>query len=79
MFDHVGAAVTAEEAIAADSFQPLHQVAIPHIGLLLGEMFVLDELAAACHAGGCFEMLLAAGPIPVRGGVGAPVNPIAVR
>ena len=29
-----------------DAFQPLHQVAIPHIGLLIGEMWDLDALAA---------------------------------
>jgi kynurenine formamidase len=61
------------------AFQPLHQVAIPHIGLLLGEMWDLDELAADCAADGRYEFLLVAAPLPVVGAVGAPVNPIAVK
>jgi kynurenine formamidase len=61
-----------------DAFQPLHQVAIPHIGLFLGEMWDLDALAAHCAAGERHEFLLVAAPIPVTGAVGAPVNPLAI-
>jgi kynurenine formamidase len=62
-----------------DAFQPLHQVAIPHIGLFLGEMWDLDALAADCAADGVWDFLLVAAPLPVTGAVGAPVNPIAVK
>jgi kynurenine formamidase len=61
------------------AFQPLHQVAIPHIGLYIGEMWDLDELAADCAADGVYEFLLAAAPLPVTGAVGAPVNPLALK
>src|ERR671927_162252 len=61
------------------AFQPLHQVAIPHIGLFLGEMWDLDALAADCAADGVWDFLLTAAPLPVTGAVGAPVNPIAVK
>ncbi|ROO88046.1 putative cyclase [Actinocorallia herbida] len=61
------------------AFQPLHQVAIPHIGLLIGEMWDLDALAEHCAADGVYEFLLTAAPIPVTGAVGSPVNPIAVK
>jgi kynurenine formamidase len=61
------------------AFQPLHQVAIPHIGLFLGEMWDLDALAADCAADGVWEFFLTAAPLPVTGAVGAPVNPIAVK
>ena len=61
------------------AFQPLHQVAIPHMGLLLGEMWDLDALATDCTLDGRYEFLLVAGPLPVVGAVGAPVNPIAVK
>ena len=61
------------------AFQPLHQVAIPNIGLFLGEMWDLDELSADCATDGVFEFFLTAAPIPVTGAVGAPVNPIAVK
>ena len=61
------------------AFQPLHQVAIPHIGLFLGELWDLDALAADCAADGVWDFFLTAAPLPVTGAVGAPVNPIAVK
>jgi kynurenine formamidase len=61
------------------AFQPLHQVAIPHIGLFLGEMWDLDALAADCAVDGVHEVWLTAAPLPVTGAVGAPVNPLAVK
>ena len=61
------------------AFQPLHQVAIPNIGLFLGEMWDLDALSVDCAADGVYEFFLTAAPIPVTGAVGAPVNPIAVK
>jgi len=62
-----------------NAFQPLHQVAIPNIGLLLGEMWDLDGLAEDCAGDGVYEFLLAAGPLKVTGAVGAPLNPLAVK
>ena len=62
-----------------DAFQPLHQVAIPHLGLFLGEMWDLDGLASACAEDGRYDFLLTAAPLRVTGAVGAPVNPIALR
>ncbi len=62
-----------------NAFQPLHQVAIPHIGLFLGEMWDLDALAADCAEDGVYDFWLTAAPLPVTGAVGAPVNPIAVK
>ncbi|SDP37401.1 Putative cyclase [Actinopolyspora xinjiangensis] len=62
-----------------EAFQPLHQVAIPHIGLFIGEMWDLDELAADCAADGRFAFWLTAAPLPVTGAVGSPVNPLAVK
>jgi kynurenine formamidase len=61
------------------AFQPLHQVAIPHLGLFLGEMWDLDGLASACVEDGRYDFLLTAAPLRVTGAVGAPVNPIALR
>jgi kynurenine formamidase len=58
---------------------PLHQIAIPDIGLFLGEMFDLESLADACAADGGYEFLLVAAPLPVSGAVGAPVNPVALK
>jgi kynurenine formamidase len=61
------------------AFQPLHQVAIPNMGLFIGELWDLDALAADCAADGVWDFFLTAAPLPVTGAVGAPVNPIAVK
>jgi len=62
-----------------NAFQPLHQVAIPHIGLTIGEMWDLDLLAADCAADAVHEFFLVAAPLPITGAVGSPINPIAVK
>jgi hypothetical protein len=49
------------------------------MGLFLGEMFDLEALAADCAPDGRYEFLLVAGGLPVAGGVGAPVNAIAIK
>ncbi|CAM5662478.1 cyclase family protein [Streptomyces atroolivaceus] len=61
------------------AFQPLHQVAIPNIGLLIGEMWDLEALAADCAADGAYAFWLTAAPLPITGAVGSPINPIAVK
>lgn len=61
------------------AFQPLHQVVIPNMGLFVGEMWALEELAADCAADGIHEFLLVAAPLPVTGAVGAPLNPMALK
>jgi kynurenine formamidase len=58
---------------------PLHQIAIPNIGLFLGEMFDLEALADDCAADGVYEFLLVAAGLPIAGGVGLPANPIAIK
>jgi kynurenine formamidase len=63
----------------ADAFQPLHQVVIPNMGLLVGEMWDLDALAEDCATDRVYEFLLCAAPLKVTGAVGAPLNPVAVK
>jgi len=58
---------------------PFHVVAIPNMGLTLGEIFYLDDLAADCAADGRWEFLLVAPPLPVTRGVGTPINPYALK
>ncbi|WP_040699927.1 cyclase family protein [Nocardia vinacea] len=60
-------------------FQPLHLVALVHMGLAMGEMFDLDALSAACAADGRYEFMLAASPLPITGAVGSPVGAVAIR
>ena len=62
-----------------DVFQPMHIILIVHMGLLVGEIFDLEALAADCAADGRYEFLFAAPPLPITGGVGSPVNPLAIK
>lgn len=61
-----------------DSFQPFHIPAVVYMGLLLGEMFALDDLAAACAETGRYEMFVSAPPLSFTGTAGAPPGPVAV-
>lgn len=62
-----------------DTFQPLHQVCIPNIGLTIGEIFFLDELAEDCARDGVYEFCFVAPPLPITGAVGSPINPLAIK
>lgn len=60
------------------AFQPLHQVVIPNLGLTIGELWDLDELAVLCAGSGRYDFLLSAAPLPITGAVGSPINPVAI-
>jgi kynurenine formamidase len=62
-----------------DCFQPLHMIALRNTGLLLGEIFFLDDLAAACAEDGNYAFLFTAPPLPITGAVGSPINPLAIK
>jgi kynurenine formamidase len=62
-----------------DVFQPLHCVAIVNMGMLVGEIFNLEELAADCAVDGVSEFLFVAPPLPITGAVGSPINPQAIK
>jgi kynurenine formamidase len=57
----------------------IHRELIALLGLFLGELWRLDDLAAACAADGRYEFLLTAKPLAVTGGVGSPPNAMAIR
>ena len=62
-----------------NSFQPFHIPTVVYMGLLLGEMFDLEELAAACADDGRYEMLVSAPPLAFTGTAGAPPGLVAIR
>jgi kynurenine formamidase len=57
----------------------LHRVLIPLLGMALGELWALEELADDCAADGVYEFLLTAKPLNLIGGVGSPPNALAVK
>lgn len=56
---------------------PLHQHCLFKLGLPLGELWYLKELADRLHASGRTRFLLTAPPLRLPGAVGSPVTPIA--
>jgi kynurenine formamidase len=58
---------------------PVHMVLIRDMGMTLGEILDLDELAADCAADGVWEFLLTGPPIKFTNAVGSPINPLAIK
>jgi kynurenine formamidase len=57
---------------------PVHQIAIPYMGMPLLDNADLEALAATCAELGRWEFMLVVAPLRVVGGTGSPVNPLAV-
>ena len=62
-----------------DVFLPLHLLHLVEMGLTQGQNFDLEDLATACAEDGVYEFFLDASPQPFVGGVGSPVNPVAIK
>lgn len=62
-----------------DEQMPLHMVMIRDMGLTLGEIFDLEELAEDCARDGVYEFAFAAPPLRITGAVGSPINPLAIK
>ena len=57
---------------------PVQRILLRDMGLLLGQLWDLDALAASCAAAGAYAALLVANPLPVTHGIGGPVAPVAI-
>ncbi len=57
----------------------LHFWLIPCLGMPIGELWWLDDLAAACARDRRWTFQLVSAPLNVRGGVGSPPNALAIR
>jgi kynurenine formamidase len=64
---------------STEAQQPWHWVVIPMIGITMGEIFYVKELAADCAADGVYEFLFCAPPLPITKGCGSPINPMAIK
>jgi kynurenine formamidase len=59
--------------------QPWHWVVIPAMGLTMGEMFYLKDLAEDCAADKVYEFFFCGPPLVITGGTGSPINPQAIK
>jgi kynurenine formamidase len=86
LHDHDIAAVAADNLMVEDPISgvkgtllPMHMLCLRDMGLMLGEYWDLNALAADCAADGVYEFQLIAPPLRFVGAVGSPVNPIAIK
>src|SRR3954452_12239652 len=59
--------------------QPWHWITIPIMGMTMGEIFNVKELADDCAADKVYEFMFVAPAIPITGAVGSPTNPLAIK
>jgi hypothetical protein len=57
----------------------LHSSIIAKLGLVVGELFDLDALAAACHGDHRYTCLFTSAPLNLHQGVASPPNALAIR
>lgn len=77
--DNITVEVQPAEDAASGATLPLHGALLRDLGLTLGEMFALDELADDCAADSVYEFLFVAPPLRITGAVGSPINPLAIK
>jgi kynurenine formamidase len=58
---------------------PVHMIDLVDVGLVQGQLWALDELAADSAADGQYDFLLVATPLPLTRSVGGPVAPTAIK
>jgi kynurenine formamidase len=90
LWDHHFAAIVSDnvavECVPAVSESPfegsqrlMHQELIALLGMCIGELWRLDELAADCSSDGVYECMVVSVPLNLVGGVGSPSNAVAIK
>jgi kynurenine formamidase len=72
--EHLGFSLAGDEVTL-----PLHLLCLVDMGMMLGELWWLEDLATDCASDGVYTFHLVAAPLRVTGAVGSPVNPIALK
>ncbi len=57
----------------------MHRPLLALLGVVIGELGDLEELAASCADDGVYEFFLSAKPLNLVGGVGSPANAMAIK
>jgi kynurenine formamidase len=70
----------AAKAIGHPNFdQPVTYELIRNQGMLVGQLFSLEALAADCAADRIYEFFFAASPLRIVNGTASPINPVAIK
>lgn len=56
----------------------LHRLLIPLLGITIGELWHLDDLASECQKRKVYDCFITAEPLNLPGGVGSPANALAI-
>src|SRR5712691_925094 len=59
--------------------QPWHWITIPMMGMTMGEIFYVKDLAEDCAQDKVYEFMFVAPALPITGAVGSPTNPLAIK
>ena len=59
--------------------EALHYRTLALLGMPIGEQFMLDDLAADCHADGVYDCFVTSAPLRIVGGVASPPNALAIK
>jgi kynurenine formamidase len=70
--------IEARPSETPDVAQPVHILLLTFMGLYLGEIFDLEELAQHCARSGRYEFFFVAQPLNITGAIGSPINPLAI-
>jgi hypothetical protein len=57
----------------------LHCCLIGQLGMAVGELWWLHDLAIACRVDSRYEVFLTSAPLNLPGGIGSPANALAIR
>jgi kynurenine formamidase len=81
LWDHRIAAVAADNVAleATGRGSRLHFIAIPLLGLSVGEFWDLEQLANDCSNTRTYACLVVSAPLHLRGGAGSTANAVAIR
>jgi kynurenine formamidase len=86
LHDRLAAAVAADnpgvehgEMAVETVFLPMHCLCLRDMGLMFGELWDLEAIGSDCETDHVYEFQLIAPPLRVTGGVGTPLNPIALK
>jgi kynurenine formamidase len=75
--DNIAVEVIAPEV--EGHFLLFHMLAIRDMGMSLGEIWDLEALSEDCANDGVYEFFLLTAPLIVPGGIGSPINPVAIK
>ncbi|RUO24038.1 metal-dependent cyclase [Aliidiomarina minuta] len=77
--DNLAVELVPQEIDGQDYVIPLHGVLMRDLGVVLSELYWLDDLADSSAADGQYNFLFTAAPLKMKRGSGSPVNPIAIK